>query len=229
MVFYLHKISCNYQQGYFAKVIEVEFNIYTIKEINTDQIKCKAQQKLKCQGEVKISYHQTRTDSIPYDQLIEDVKNQLKDIYQTKKVTETNNIFTTHVDVDKALSLKHLQKSKKWIRHNVKVDYTDPISLCGCMGTTTTKTIFTTRRIATTTTRLTTRRTITTTTRHTTRRTTNKIDIPETEVQTDKCPPYITIPIINLPLPDLLCELRQRQEQFFQSMQRNIRQSYVGS
>ena len=159
-------------------MIEVEFNIYTIKEINTDQIKCKAQQKLKCQGDVKISYHQTRTDSIPYDQLIEDVKNQLKDIYQTKKVTETNNIFTTHVDVDKALSLKHLQKSKKWIRHNVKVDYTDPISLCGCMGTTTTKTIFTTRRTATTTTRL-------TSTRYTTRQTTNKIDVPETDVQTN--------------------------------------------
>ena len=76
----------------------------------------------------------------------------------------------------------------------MKVDYTDPISLCGCMGTTTTKTIFTTRRTATTTTRL-------TSTRYTTRQTTNKIDVPETDVQTNKCPPFITIPIINLPLP----------------------------
>ena len=38
--FRLQKISCNYQQGNFAKVIEVEFNIYTIKEINADLLDC---------------------------------------------------------------------------------------------------------------------------------------------------------------------------------------------
>ena len=73
-MFHLQKISCNYQQGYFAKVIEVEFNIYTIKDINADQLECKAKQ---CQGDAKISYHQNKTNSIPYDQIIEDVKNQI--------------------------------------------------------------------------------------------------------------------------------------------------------
>ena len=98
-----------------------------------DQLKCKAQQ---CQGDVKISYHQNETNSIPYDQIIEDVKNQIMDIYKTN-VTETKNIFITTIDFTKVKSTIDYLQGQKWTRNNLTVNYNDITSLCGCIKTTT--------------------------------------------------------------------------------------------
>ena len=116
-------------------MIEVEFNIYTIKDINADQLKCKDQQK--CQGDVKISYHQNKTNSIPYDQIIEDVKNQMMDIYKTN-VTETKNIFITTIDFNKVSTsnFDYLQGGK-WTRNSSMVEFYDSTSFCGCIKPTT--------------------------------------------------------------------------------------------
>jgi len=158
------KISCNYQQGYFAKVIEVEFNVYTVRDVSVDDLNCAADQE-SCEGDVKISYYQMESDAIPYDKITSDVEKQIENIYNTSNVAEDENVFTTLLELQQVQKIKSLKK-EKWIRNGTEVMLSDNnfSNLCECRNPATTIPSAITNSSTTTTTTSTTYSTTTTAT-----------------------------------------------------------------
>jgi len=79
----IRKVSCNYQQGFFAKVIEVEFDIY-VPHISPEDKKDSSNE-VQCPENVDVYIKQGEADPgpIPYDKIAEDVKKQIKKIFPT--------------------------------------------------------------------------------------------------------------------------------------------------
>ena len=84
-----------------------------------------------CEGNLQISYSQENTESIPYDKIITDVKNQINDIYKTSDVVENENVFTAKVKFNDELNIDLLYNNK-WKRNGEQVNREDSSSLCGC-------------------------------------------------------------------------------------------------
>ena len=124
---FFQRISCNYQQGFFAKVIEVQIDIYSIDSVDADELECSADG-VHCDGFINIKYHQGKADPIPYKKVSEDVQKQLTKIYK-KSPIESQNTFIVTIDHKEAMKLSHLEM-KAWRRNGKEVDRNNSTSLC---------------------------------------------------------------------------------------------------
>jgi len=112
-------------------VIEVEFDIYNnIKPVIADDLICQRNGvENECVGKVRLAYEQGNSNPIPDNKIIENVKKQLHDIYQTNDVSESDNIFTVSIDLKSAITNLG---NKKWVRKGSEVDISNLVELCDC-------------------------------------------------------------------------------------------------
>ena len=90
------KVSCNYQQGYFAKVIEVEFDIF-VPNINPEDKK--ESSNIECPETVNISIKQGDAAD-PGAKIKEDVKKQMKQIFPSaSNIVERENKFNASISL----------------------------------------------------------------------------------------------------------------------------------
>ena len=95
-------------------MIEVEFDIYNIESVDVDDLECAADG-INCEGNINIKFQQGDSDPIPYDKVVEDVKNQLKRIYKEPVIIESQNTYIVTINYKNAKRLDHLTM-KMWIR-----------------------------------------------------------------------------------------------------------------
>jgi len=92
------RVSCNYQQGYFAKKIEVEFNIYVLALSPEDKKESSSLEK--CPEKVDISLNEGNVDD-PGPKIQEDVKKQIKQIFPSAaNIVEKENVFNASITLE---------------------------------------------------------------------------------------------------------------------------------
>ena len=84
-----------------------------------------------CDGKVSISFAQSNSNSIPYDKITTDVKNQLKTLFQELNIVESENIFTLSMDIEKARNIGS-NYDETWVRDGSVINPKDVNELCGC-------------------------------------------------------------------------------------------------
>ena len=88
---------------------------------------------MECEGDVKIFFAQSNSNSVPSEKINSDVKNKLETIFKVSNVAESENVFSFSLDVRKAKKTIGSNYDENWMRNGLTViNRSDDTKLCGC-------------------------------------------------------------------------------------------------